>query len=84
MGKLVPAAILLVTAYQLLSDRNTLFGGLKPTVWSAPSTDSGGGNGSSTAAPMTVSSRPQGAGDPLVLPKGYKPVVAEPCRCLNH
>ena len=85
MGKLVPAAILLVTAYQLLSDRNTLFGGPKPTVWSAPSTDggggdSGGGDGSSTAAAMTVSSGPQGAGVPLVLPEGFKPVVAEPCR----
>jgi hypothetical protein len=84
MGKLVPAAILLVTAYQLLSDRNTLFGGPKPTVWSAPSTDGGGdgggGDGSSTTAAMTVSSAPQGAGVPLVLPEGFKPVVAEPCR----
>lgn len=85
MGKIIPAAILFVTAYQLLSDRDTLFGGPKPVVWSPPSTDSSDGSGSTAAAASKVSGAPaqEGGGDPAKLPEGYKPVVAQPCRCAN-
>lgn len=73
----MPAAILLVTAYQLLSDRDTLFGGPKPVVWSSPTTDGSAGGSSGRGSGSTAV---QGdGGDPFKLPRGFTPVTAEPC-----
>jgi len=75
MGKVIPAAIFLVTAYQLLSDRSTFFGSPKPVVWSPPS-DVGGGGGGGTAQRATPRFSES---DTVKLPKNFVPVTAEDC-----
>lgn len=75
MGRIIPAAIFLVTAYQLLSDRSTFFGTPKPVVWSPPS-DGGGGGGGGTAQRATPRFSES---DTVKLPKNFVPVAAEDC-----